>query len=146
MVEDPKAATTIDIKKYTKYLSAAVGTLIFGNPIELVKSRIQTSPEHMAKGTIDHPYLSVWETFGRVVKEEQVRGLFKGVGYFIVRTIPPNIGIFTIKELIHTYLTDYVKTGKNKTIKSTVLNHYLLVNGFVGGIAGFIIQICIYPF
>lgn len=54
-----KEATT-DLKKYLQYLTAAVGTLVIGNPIELVKTRIQTSSEHIAKGSINKPYASIW--------------------------------------------------------------------------------------
>lgn len=54
-----KEATT-DLKKYLQYLTAAVGTLVIGNPIELVKTRIQTSSEHIVKGSINKPYASIW--------------------------------------------------------------------------------------
>jgi hypothetical protein len=64
-----------------------------------------------------------------------------------MRTIPPAIGVFTIKELIHRRLTRFVKHGyQTNPVRSLVEKHYMVVNGFIGGLAGFIIQVMIYPF
>jgi hypothetical protein len=67
------------------------------NPIELVKSRIQTSPELLVKGSIKTPYVGAFNTLNRVIIEEGFKGIWKGVGYFVMRTIPSNMGVFTIK-------------------------------------------------
>lgn len=71
--------------------------IALSNPIELVKTRLQITPELLAKETITEPYTTVFSTFQRVVREEGYRGLFKGVQYFLLRTLPSNMGVFTIK-------------------------------------------------
>lgn len=117
------------------------------NPIELVKSRIQTSPELLVKGSIKTPYVGAFNTLNRVITEEGFKGIWKGVGYFVMRTIPSNMGVFTIKELIHRRLTRYVKQGdKNSLSVQQLTKHYVIVNSLVGGMAGLAIQVLIYPF
>lgn len=64
-----------------------------------------------------------------------------------MRTIPSNIGVFTVKELIHRKLTKFVKNGnKESPLRQLIEKHYYIVNGFAGGLAGFSIQLLIYPF
>jgi hypothetical protein len=64
-----------------------------------------------------------------------------------MRTIPSSIGVFTVKELIHRKLTKFVKYGsRDSPLRESIEKHYYIVNGFAGGLAGFIIQLIIYPF
>lgn len=73
--------------------------------------------------------------------------MFKGVTHYLIRTIPANIGVFTLKELIHRRLTKYVKHGNpDSDLRNFIERHYLTVNGLIGGFAGFVIQLMIYPF
>jgi hypothetical protein len=59
----------IDTKRYLKYMSIITLTLTLSNPIELVKSRIQTSPELIRNNKIQQPYQYVFQTFARVISE-----------------------------------------------------------------------------
>lgn len=111
-MSEQEDALNIDVSRYCKYMAIVATALALSNPIELVKTRMQTSSELVAKLAIPTPYTSVTSTFVRVVKEEKFRGLFKGVHYFLLRTLPSNIGVFTIKELIHRRLTRYMKTSQ----------------------------------
>ena len=111
MNENTPQHSEIDINRYLKYMGIVSVAIALSNPIELVKTRLQISPELIVKKSIAVPYSTVTNTFQRVVKEEGFFGLFKGVQYFLLRTLPSNMGVFTVKELIHRYLTRFLKSA-----------------------------------
>jgi hypothetical protein len=128
-------------------MGIVAGAIALSNPIELVKTRLQITPELLAKKTITEPYTTVFSTFKRVVREEGYSGLFKGVQYFLLRTLPSNMGVFTVKELIHRSLSRFLASGDPASpIRQYLQKHFLLVNGAIGSLAGLAIQITIYPF
>jgi hypothetical protein len=130
-----------------KYIGIVTCAITLSNPIELVKTRLQITPELLAKKTITEPYTTVSSTFRRVVREEGFGGLFKGVQYFLLRTLPSNMGVFTVKELIHRSLSRFLTNGDpNSRVRHELEKHFLLVNGAIGSLAGLAIQITIYPF
>jgi hypothetical protein len=147
MSQHPPEQKQIDILGYCKYISTAITIIGLSNPIELIKTRMQTSPEHINQGTISKPYLLLSETASRIMKEEGFKGFWKGTSYFIMRTIPSNIGVFTLKELIHRKLNKFVRHGEDhNTTRQFVENHFVIMNTAIGGLAGLTIQILIYPF
>ena len=58
----------IDVNRYLKYMGIVSVAITLSNPIELVKTRLQISPELIVKKTITVPYSTVTNTFQRVVK------------------------------------------------------------------------------
>lgn len=58
----------IDVNRYLKYMGIVSVAIALSNPIELVKTRLQISPELIVKKTITVPYSTVTNTFQRVVK------------------------------------------------------------------------------
>ncbi|EIW69903.1 hypothetical protein TREMEDRAFT_71447 [Tremella mesenterica DSM 1558] len=57
---------------FTAGVIAGAAGLVVGQPFDVIKVRYQT-PEFNGR------YSSVWRTFGAIVREEKVHGLFKGV-------------------------------------------------------------------
>ena len=64
-----------------------------------------------------------------------------------MRTLPSNMGVFTVKELIHRSLSRFLASGDpNSPLRQHLQKHFLLVNGAISSIAGLAIQITINPF
>jgi hypothetical protein len=57
----------INIIKYLEYMSVVTVAVAVTNPIELVKTRLQTSHEHMLRKSINQPYISAIETTRRIL-------------------------------------------------------------------------------
>lgn len=58
----------IDVPRFAKYMAIVVGTIGLSNPVELIKTRMQVSPEHLFRGTITQPYQTITETAKRIIK------------------------------------------------------------------------------
>lgn len=57
------------------------------------------------------------------------------------------MGVFTVKELIHRYLTRFLKSASPENqLRRQLERHFVVVNGAIGSLAGLAIQISIYPF
>jgi hypothetical protein len=63
-------------------------------PVDLVKSRMQTSPERV----------SFLQMFNIIFRAEGVRGLYAGVGPCLVRAFPANAALFFTVDLCHKIL------------------------------------------
>lgn len=69
MATVPSQHKEIDVSRYMKYMGIVACAIALSNPIELVKTRLQISPELLQKKTISQPYTTVINTFQRVVRE-----------------------------------------------------------------------------
>lgn len=58
----------IDVNRYLRYMGIVSVAIALSNPIELVKTRLQVTPELIVKKTITVPYSTVTNTFQRVIK------------------------------------------------------------------------------
>ncbi len=65
--------------------SGVVGAML-GNPFFLVKARIQAYSPHVKIGKASHQYKNMWEGLSRILREEGVRGLARGMDAAILRT------------------------------------------------------------
>lgn len=78
-------------------LSGAMSGVAFWSsvyPVDLVKSRMQTSPTK----------ISFANMFATIYKESGVRGLYAGVGPCLVRAFPANAALFATVEFCHKML------------------------------------------
>eukprot|EP00539_Tryblionella_compressa_P001329 CAMPEP_0178744988 /NCGR_PEP_ID=MMETSP0744-20121128/7062_1 /TAXON_ID=913974 /ORGANISM="Nitzschia punctata, Strain CCMP561" /LENGTH=304 /DNA_ID=CAMNT_0020398155 /DNA_START=188 /DNA_END=1102 /DNA_ORIENTATION=- len=70
--------------------AAGVGYWTAFYPADTVKSKIQTNPDHAGKGFI--------ETFNVVLRQEGMRGLYRGWGITAARAAPAHAAIFAVYE------------------------------------------------
>lgn len=59
-----------------------------GNPLELVKSRIQTMNELIDKGTIQNRYSGIFDCVKHIKLNEGIRALWKGNAVGVLRFFP----------------------------------------------------------
>lgn len=86
-----------DLAAWKILLSGAMSGVAFWSsvyPVDLVKSRMQTSPEK----------ISFAKMFGNIYRTEGVRGLYAGVGPCLTRAFPANAALFFTVELCHKLL------------------------------------------
>jgi solute carrier family 25 carnitine/acylcarnitine transporter 20/29 len=66
-------------------------------PADVLKSRYQTAPE----GT----YTGIWQVYRRLMNEEGISALFRGIGPALLRAFPANAACFLGLEISKRFLT-----------------------------------------
>ncbi|ORY88136.1 mitochondrial carrier domain-containing protein [Leucosporidium creatinivorum] len=76
---------------------AGVASLLTGQPFDTIKVRLQTPPPSVAG---QEGYRNGWHALGRIVREEKVRGLYKGVMSPMLGIAAINSSVFGIYKLV----------------------------------------------
>ncbi|GAA5866839.1 hypothetical protein JCM8547_003580 [Rhodosporidiobolus lusitaniae] len=78
---------------------AGVASLVTGHPWDTVKVRLQTQPTASAapirSSGDERYYRNAWHAFGRILKEEKLSGLYKGVTSPMLGVAAINASVFT---------------------------------------------------
>ncbi|GAM24392.1 hypothetical protein SAMD00019534_075670 [Acytostelium subglobosum LB1] len=102
--------------------SAGFAATFVLTPVELIKCRlqVQTTGPPKYKGTFD--------CFVKVLKEDGVTGLYRGIIPTLAREIPGNMAFFGVYEGLKRYF-------RTKTGQEDLPLRYLILSGGIGGIA-----------
>lgn len=111
--------------------SAGACQVIFTNPLEIVKIRLQmqggSSSKQLAPGEIPHKRLSA----GQIIKQLGVKGLYKGASACLLRDVPFSAIYFPTYANLKYHLFNYDPADPNK--KHSLSTWQLLVSGAMAG-------------
>lgn len=111
--------------------SAGACQVIFTNPLEIVKIRLQmqggSSSKQLAPGEIPHKRLSA----GQIIKQLGVKGLYKGSSACLLRDVPFSAIYFPTYANLKYHLFNYDPADPNK--KHSLSTWQLLVSGAMAG-------------
>lgn len=111
--------------------SAGACQVIFTNPLEIVKIRLQmqggSSNKSLAPGEIPHKRL----TAGQIVKQLGIKGLYKGATACLLRDVPFSAIYFPTYANLKYHLFNYDPSDPNK--KHSLSTWQLLVSGAMAG-------------
>lgn len=104
------------------------------SPIELVKVRMQSSPNRL---------ISSWQCFRQILRVEGTRGCFRGLTCTILRDAPSSGVYFVVYEGIRRQLLVDPTTHSNRCWKISARELAVLM--FAGGMAGSVSWLSTYP-
>lgn len=111
--------------------SAGACQVIFTNPLEIVKIRLQmqggSSNKPLAPGEIPHKRLSA----GQIIKQLGIKGLYKGASACLLRDVPFSAIYFPTYANLKYHLFNYDPADPNK--KHSLSTWQLLVSGAMAG-------------
>lgn len=112
--------------------SAGACQVIFTNPLEIVKIRLQMQGGHSAAKTLNPgeiPYKRL--TAGAIIKQLGLKGLYKGASACLLRDVPFSAIYFPTYANLKYHLFDFDPTDPNK--KHSLSTWQLLVSGAMAG-------------
>lgn len=111
-------------------LSAGACQVVFTNPLEIVKIRLQMqggAAKNLSPGQIPHKKLSA----GQIIKQLGVKGLYKGASACLLRDVPFSAIYFPTYANLKHYLFNFDPSDPNK--KHSLSTWQLLVSGAMAG-------------
>lgn len=111
-------------------LSAGACQVIFTNPLEIVKIRLQMqggAAKNLSPGQIPHKKLSA----GQIIKQLGLKGLYKGASACLLRDVPFSAIYFPTYANLKHYLFNFDPSDPNK--KHSLSTWQLLVSGALAG-------------
>lgn len=115
---------------------------IICSPMELIKLRlqVQTNPTGMfqwtATGNNGRVYSSPWDAIRKILKQDRLRGLFKGFELTLVREVPAFAVYFSTYEYLGKM---YVRNSSHET-KDNLPPLVLMMAGGVSGITAWVVS------
>ncbi|CEO97494.1 Mitochondrial carrier protein [Plasmodiophora brassicae] len=100
------------------------------SPVELIKNRLQ-----IQYSAADRKYAGPWDCMKKIVAEEGVRGLFRGMNATIIREVPCYAAQFYTYETLKTVIRRRDQVGPLDTSQQL----------FAGGVAGVACWVASYP-
>jgi solute carrier family 25 (adenine nucleotide translocator) protein 4/5/6/31 len=112
---------------------AAISTLTF--PFEMIRTRLQTTPELLRQGTLAYPYTSVKDCVSRIKVNEGIRAFWKGNFANVLRVIPNEAFNYCTKESIQIWVRKHGLVSANN----------ISINFISGSIGAMFTLLFIYP-